>query len=114
MIAGLDVAQACYALYDPQVQFQALVSEGARVQDRQVLAHIEDPARSLLTVERTALNFLGRMAGIATLTRQFVEAVAGTPAVMLDTRKLPPGCAWSTSWRCGAAAGKTTAPACTT
>jgi nicotinate-nucleotide pyrophosphorylase (carboxylating) len=91
VIAGLDVAQACYALYDPTVQFSALVDESAWVRNRQVLAKIEGPARSLLTVERTALNFLGRVSGIASLTRQFVDAIAGTSALILDTRKTAPG-----------------------
>ena len=61
------------------------------MENRQVLALVSGRARSLLTAERTALNFLGRMSGIATLTRQFVEAVAGTKAVILDTRKTAPG-----------------------
>jgi nicotinate-nucleotide pyrophosphorylase (carboxylating) len=91
VIAGLDVAQAAYALFDPQISFQPQVEEGQRVANRQVVALVSGPARSLLTVERTALNFLGRMSGIATLTRQFVDAVAGTPAVILDTRKTAPG-----------------------
>jgi nicotinate-nucleotide pyrophosphorylase (carboxylating) len=91
VIAGLDVAQAGYALFDPRVHFEDLVEEGARVADRQVVARVQGAARSLLTVERTALNFLGRMSGIATLTRQFVEAVAGTKARILDTRKTAPG-----------------------
>jgi nicotinate-nucleotide pyrophosphorylase (carboxylating) len=56
-----------------------------------VLARVSGPARALLTGERTALNFLGRMSGIATLTRQFVDAVAGTRAIILDTRKTAPG-----------------------
>ena len=89
--AGLDVAAAVYQTLDPQVQFEAQVEEGARVGDRQVLARLSGSARSLLTAERTALNFLGRMSGIATLTHQFVEAVAGTGAVILDTRKTVPG-----------------------
>ena len=59
--------------------------------NRQLLARVSGPARALLTGERTALNFLGRMSGIATLTRQFVEAVSGTKAVILDTRKTAPG-----------------------
>jgi nicotinate-nucleotide pyrophosphorylase (carboxylating) len=91
VIAGLDVAQAAYALFDPQVRFQARAQEGERVQNRQVVALVSGPARSLLTVERTALNFLGRMSGIATLTRRYVDAVAGTAAVILDTRKTAPG-----------------------
>jgi nicotinate-nucleotide pyrophosphorylase (carboxylating) len=89
--AGLDIAAAVYHALDPQVNFQALVAEGAQVTNRQALASVSGAARTLLTGERTALNFLGRMSGIATLTRQFVEAVAGTNAVILDTRKTAPG-----------------------
>ena len=91
VVAGLDIAQAVYIMVDPQVDFQSQVDEGARVGNRQVLALVSGRARSLLTAERTALNFLGRMSGIATLTRQFVDAVAGTKAVILDTRKTAPG-----------------------
>lgn len=91
IIAGLDVAQAVYLTVDPGVHFAAQVPEGARVEDRQVMAEVNGSARSLLSAERTALNFLGRISGIATLTRSFVEAVAGTKAVILDTRKTAPG-----------------------
>ncbi len=91
IIAGLDVAQAVYAMFDPRVKFSAQADEGARVENRQIVATVSGPARSLLTAERTALNFLGRISGIATLTRSFVEAVAGTKAVILDTRKTAPG-----------------------
>ena len=91
IIAGLDVAEACFNLVDSQISFTAQVGEGEQVQDRQLLATVSGPARALLTGERTALNFLGRMSGIATLTRQFVDAVAGTKAVILDTRKTAPG-----------------------
>jgi nicotinate-nucleotide pyrophosphorylase (carboxylating) len=91
VIAGLDVARAVYMEIDAQVDFQPQVDEGDRVTDRQVLALITGRTRSLLTAERTALNFLGRMSGIATLTRSFVDALAGTKAVILDTRKTAPG-----------------------
>ena len=91
VIAGLDVAEAVYQTFDPLVDFQTMTEEGARVTNRQVMAKVSGPARSLLTAERTALNFLGRMSGIATLTRSFVDAVAGTKAVILDTRKTAPG-----------------------
>jgi len=91
VIAGLDVARAVYALLDPQVDFHTEAEEGSSVADRQTLATVAGPARSLLTAERTALNFLGRMSGIATLTAQFVQAVAGTKAIILDTRKTAPG-----------------------
>jgi len=89
--AGLDVARAVYEIVDPKVEFIPAVAEGARVAARQTLAAVSGPARSLLTAERTALNFLGRVSGIATLTRQFVDAVSGTHAVILDTRKTAPG-----------------------
>lgn len=91
IIAGLDVAKAVYEIVDPKIDFNAAISEGARVDDRQTVATISGSARSLLTGERTALNFLGRISGIATLTRQFVDAIAGTKAVILDTRKTAPG-----------------------
>jgi nicotinate-nucleotide pyrophosphorylase (carboxylating) len=91
IIAGLDVARAAFVLVDGQVSFTPHVEEGARVVRGQILADVAGPARALLTAERTALNFLGRMSGIATLTRQFVDTVAGTRAVILDTRKTAPG-----------------------
>jgi nicotinate-nucleotide pyrophosphorylase (carboxylating) len=91
IVAGLDVAEACFSFVDSRIAFVAEVGEGERVKDRQLLATVSGPARALLTGERTALNFLGRMSGIASLTRQFVEAVAGTKAVILDTRKTAPG-----------------------
>jgi len=89
--AGLDVAKAVYEIVDARVEFRAEVDEGARVTVRQTLATLAGPARSLLTAERTALNFIGRISGIATLTHQFVDAVSGTHAVVLDTRKTAPG-----------------------
>jgi len=91
VVAGLDVAAGVYSLLDEKVSFVAQVAEGVQVDNRQVLALVSGPARALLTGERTALNFLGRISGIASLTRQFVEAVAGTQAVILDTRKTAPG-----------------------
>ncbi len=91
VVAGLDVAQAVCEMVDKEVDIRPQAEEGARVTRDQVLALVSGRTRSLLTAERTALNFLGRMSGIATLTRQFVEAVAGTKAVILDTRKTAPG-----------------------
>lgn len=91
VVAGLDVAAAAFRLVDERIAFAPLVAEGAAVTNRQLLAEVAGPARGLLTAERTALNFLGRMSGIATLTRRFVDAVAGTRAVILDTRKTAPG-----------------------
>lgn len=91
VVAGLDVAQTVYRMVDERITVTALVAEGERVTNRQTLAFVSGPARGLLTAERTALNFLGRMSGIATLTRQFVDAVAGTGVTILDTRKTAPG-----------------------
>jgi len=91
VVAGLDIAAAVWRELDERVSFSAPVSDGARVGNRTVLAEVAGPARALLTGERVALNFLGRMSGIATLTREFVDAVAGTKAVILDTRKTAPG-----------------------
>ena len=91
VIAGLDVARAAYELLDSDVDFSAQLADGSRVTRGGLLALVSGRTSSLLTAERTALNFLGRMSGIATLTRQFVDAVAGTRAVILDTRKTAPG-----------------------
>ncbi|MFZ5858840.1 MAG: carboxylating nicotinate-nucleotide diphosphorylase [Chloroflexota bacterium] len=91
VIAGLDVARAAYELLDSSVDFAPQVADGSRVTRGGILALVSGRTSSLLTAERTALNFLGRMSGIATLTRQFVDAVAGTRAVILDTRKTAPG-----------------------
>src|SRR5688572_2886410 len=87
VVAGLDVAEKVFLLVDDQVTFSTHVSEGSAVEKGSVLADVAGPARALLTGERTALNFLGRMSGIASLTRQFVDAVSGTKATILDTRK---------------------------
>lgn len=91
VIAGLEVARAVFLQCDRQILFQESANDGEVVFPGQALAAISGSVRSLLTGERTALNFLGRMSGIATLTHQFVEAVAGTRAVILDTRKTAPG-----------------------
>ena len=91
VVAGLTVAQAVWRELNPAVGFTAKVDDGSRVESRTVLAEVAGPARALLTGERVALNFLGRVSGIATLTRQFVDAVVGTKAVILDTRKTVPG-----------------------
>ena len=91
VVAGLDIAEKVFLLLDERVSFHAHITEGSTVEKGSVLADVAGPARALLTGERTALNFLGRMSGIATLTRQFVDAVQGTPAMILDTRKTAPG-----------------------
>ena len=91
VVAGLDVAKQVMLALNEGIDFRANVNDGSRVTRGTVLADIDGPARALLTGERTALNFLGRMSGIATLTRKFVDAVSPTNAVILDTRKTAPG-----------------------
>src|SRR6266542_520946 len=89
--SGLEVARAVFLMLDAEMECTPSVTDGSRVVRGQTLMEIIGSARALLTGERSALNFIGRMSGIATLTRQFVDAVAGTRAVMLDTRKTAPG-----------------------
>ncbi|HSR47829.1 MAG TPA: carboxylating nicotinate-nucleotide diphosphorylase [Anaerolineales bacterium] len=91
IVAGLDVAAAVFRELDSGIRVTTHVDEGARVTAATALAEVSGPARAILTAERTALNFLGRMSGIATLTRHYVDAVAGTKARILDTRKTAPG-----------------------
>jgi len=91
VVAGLEVARRVFFLLSEQVNFEVKVEEGAQVEKRTVLVDLYGPARALLTGERTALNFLGRMSGIATLTREYMDAVKGTKAIILDTRKTAPG-----------------------
>jgi nicotinate-nucleotide pyrophosphorylase (carboxylating) len=89
-IFGLEGAEVCFKLLDPGVRFERLVQEGGWREGGPVLS-IEGSARALLTGERTALNFLGRLSGIATLAARFVREVEGTGTVVLDTRKTTPG-----------------------
>jgi nicotinate-nucleotide pyrophosphorylase (carboxylating) len=91
VIAGLDIATQVFQLLDPEINLNSLVEEGDEVAAGMIIATLTGPARPLLIAERTALNFLGRMSGIATLTRKFVQTVAGTGARILDTRKTAPG-----------------------
>jgi nicotinate-nucleotide pyrophosphorylase (carboxylating) len=94
VVAGLPVAAAVFELVDPGLAFRPLAADGARVTPGQLLAEVAGAGRALLAAERPALNFLGRLSGIASLTRQFVDAIAGTRAAILDTRKTAPGSRW--------------------
>lgn len=89
--AGFNVAFAVFHRLDPRVQCEGMVEEGEEIQAGDVVSEIRGPARPLLTGERTALNFLQRLSGVATLTRRFVDAVEGTGVTILDTRKTTPG-----------------------
>jgi nicotinate-nucleotide pyrophosphorylase (carboxylating) len=91
VIAGLPVALLAFRLLDPAVRAETLVAEGSQVAAGAVLARLEGDARAVLTAERTALNFLGRLSGIATLAARCAAAVAGTGARIVDTRKTTPG-----------------------
>ena len=91
VVAGLPVAREVFAALDDAVEFQALVAEGERARPGQPIATVTGRARALLAGERTALNFLMRMCGIATAAREAVDEISGTGAVILDTRKTAPG-----------------------
>ena len=89
---GLVAAEAVFRALDPDVHFHALAGDGDRLDETPAaLVLLEGPARAVLTGERTALNFVARLSGIATLARDFADAVAGTGAIVLDTRKTTPG-----------------------
>ena len=90
LIAGLDVALEVFRVVDPKIEWETRAREGDRFDAGNAIASVTGPARGILTGERVALNFLQRMSGIATLTRGFVEAVAGTRAKIRDTRKTTP------------------------
>lgn len=98
VIAGLAVARLTFHLLDETVSFEPHLDDGDAVQPGQVVATVKGPGRALLSGERTALNFLQRMSGIASLTRRFVDAVHGTPAIILDTRKTAPGLRLLDKW----------------
>ena len=98
VVAGLEVARHVMLALNKQISFTKNVVDGSSVTRGTVLAQVDGSARALLTGERTALNFLGRMSGIATLTRRFVDAVSGTTVVILDTRKTAPGLRITDKW----------------
>ena len=91
VVAGLPIARAVFALVSPETEFANSTPDGSRVTDGQLLASATGPGRELLVAERTAINFLGRLSGVSTLTRRFVDALAGTATKILDTRKTTPG-----------------------
>jgi nicotinate-nucleotide pyrophosphorylase (carboxylating) len=91
IIAGHQLARTSFHLIDGSAKYQELVSDGQPVKAGQTIAIIEANARALLTGERIALNFMGHLSGIATLTREFVDAVTGTNAKICCTRKTTPG-----------------------
>ena len=90
-VSGLECARQAFALMDPSVRFEIAIADGGDAAVGAVLARVEGDARAILSAERTALNLLGRLCGVATLTRTYVRAVEGTGAKITDTRKTTPG-----------------------
>jgi nicotinate-nucleotide pyrophosphorylase (carboxylating) len=103
VLSGKEWFEACFRQLDPRVRIAWHASDGDRIAPGQTLCTIYGPARSLLTAERTALNFLQTLSGVATRTRTFVDAIAGTKAAILDTRKTLPGLRLALKYavRCG-------------
>ena len=91
VVAGLAFAEAAFKTLSSSVQVQRLASDSQRAKANGALLRISGPARAILSAERVALNFVQRLSGVATLTAQYVAAVRGTPAEILDTRKTTPG-----------------------
>ena len=90
-VAGLPIAEAFFRSLDPEVEIESETEEGGRPEAGDILLELRGNARALLTAERSALNTLQHLSGIATLTRRYVDAIAGTGAILLDTRKTIPG-----------------------
>ncbi len=90
-LAGIDVAAACFKRYDPDVKVEVTTADGTRCKPKTLLMKVSGSARSLLTVERTALNITQHLSGIATETARWVDAIKGTKSQLIDTRKTTPG-----------------------
>jgi nicotinate-nucleotide pyrophosphorylase (carboxylating) len=91
VVCGLRAVETTFRALDPDLEFDPLVAEGSTIERPGAVALLSGSERAILTGERVALNFLGRLSGIATLTRRYVDAVAGTGVAILDTRKTTPG-----------------------
>jgi nicotinate-nucleotide pyrophosphorylase (carboxylating) len=91
VVCGLRAVETAFRALDPDIRFEAFAQDGDAVEPPAIVARITGSERAILTGERVALNFLGRLSGIATLTRRYVDAVDGTGVAVLDTRKTTPG-----------------------
>lgn len=91
VLAGLDLAKKAFELVDPSLTFEALAGDGDHLSPGAIVARIEGSARGILSAERVALNFLGRLCGVATLTSHYAQAIAHTKAKICCTRKTTPG-----------------------
>ncbi len=90
VIAGLPLARAAFRRIDPKIGFEAWLEDGAKVAPRAIIARVDGPARAILSAERVALNYLGRLSGVASLTAQYAARIAHTKAKVCDTRKTTP------------------------
>lgn len=91
VVAGLHLAEAFFSALDPEVRIERLAEDGQHVEAGTELMRVRGKARALLAAERSALNSVQHLSGVATLTRRYVDAIAGTGAILLDTRKTIPG-----------------------
>lgn len=91
VVSGVELAARVFSTVDRELDVEILIADGSRVSSGALLIRVEGSARSILTAERTALNFLQRLSGVATLTAHYVEQIKGTRAQILDTRKTTPG-----------------------
>jgi nicotinate-nucleotide pyrophosphorylase (carboxylating) len=91
VVSGVEIAARVFCKVDPSLEVEILIPDGSRVSKGAILIRVEGGARSILTAERVALNFLQRLSGVATLTATYVEAIKGTSTRILDTRKTTPG-----------------------
>ena len=91
VVAGIDIAAAFFRKLDPNVEIKLLVDDGAAAEHGTTLMRLAGNARAMLTAERSALNTLQHLSGIATMTRSYVDKIAGTGAILIDTRKTIPG-----------------------
>lgn len=91
VVSGIDVAGFVFSSVDPAIAYEPLVANGDQVSARTTLAKVSGPARSLLTAERTALNLIQRLSGVATVTARYVAETEGSPSRIVDTRKTTPG-----------------------
>src|SRR5262249_11762066 len=90
ILAGLEVADGAFTAFDPYIQIESAATDGEEIKAGKVFARVTGDGQMLLAAERVALNFLQRLSGIATLTRKYVDAVSGTDAKIIDTRKTTP------------------------
>jgi nicotinate-nucleotide pyrophosphorylase (carboxylating) len=91
VVAGIDIAAAFFRALDPKVEIEFHASDGDRIEHGSMLMRVAGNAQSMLTAERSALNTLQHLSGVATLTRRYVDAIAGTGTILIDTRKTIPG-----------------------